>query len=366
MLTQRDEDYLICREYHDRIDLKSSEYQDFITFKHPDSNYYFAWVHDNEVILRSEAYPDEERMIRGIKAVIKNRDFPERYSVEEHHGAYHVVLWGGDVHERHTGNFESHNEIGRSCPRKSKRELYDLFLFRGRSFAEALLPLSTIPVAPSARADVTGGTSDETEGGFRWWWLLPLLLIPLFLMYRACNKDAPEVSSRTPAAPSIPKEPAPKVAVAPKEAVPATPPAAPVPEPEIPACGLNWIFFDFDKYDVRPDAKMELATMNEILTKNSGFTGVLSAFTDAKGSDVYNQRLSQNRANAAKEALVKMGIDASRIQASAFSESTPIATNTEDDSGRKFNRRVELRIKDATGREVCKSIPPAVPNDLKK
>jgi OmpA-OmpF porin, OOP family len=94
--------------------------------------------------------------------------------------------------------------------------------------------------------------------------------------------------------------------------------------------------------------------------------GDLSAHTDAKGSNEYNDRLSKNRAEAAKSALVAMGIDASRLSTSASSEGTPIATNTDDDTGRRFNRRVELRVKDKSGKEICKSIPPDVPSSLKQ
>ena len=53
-----------------------------------------------------------------------------------------------------------------------------------------------------------------------------------------------------------------------------------------------------------------------------------------------------------------MGIDGSRISTKASSEDHPIATNTEDDSGRKFNRRVELHVMDSSGKEICTSIPP--------
>ncbi|MFZ1526369.1 MAG: OmpA family protein, partial [Saprospiraceae bacterium] len=89
------------------------------------------------------------------------------------------------------------------------------------------------------------------------------------------------------------------------------------------------------------------------------------AYTDARGDDAYNQRLSENRANSAKAVLVQAGIDANRITISASSESAPIAKNTDDDSGRKFNRRVELFVKDANGNDICKSIPPDVPAELK-
>jgi outer membrane protein OmpA-like peptidoglycan-associated protein len=91
----------------------------------------------------------------------------------------------------------------------------------------------------------------------------------------------------------------------------------------------------------------------------------LKAHTDSKGTDEYNQVLSNNRSMAAKNYLVNLGIDATRISTEAGSKSAPVAANTEDDSGRKFNRRVELYIKDKAGNEVCKSVPPTIPSGLK-
>ena len=123
MATNVHDDYLICRGYQEQIDKKSSEYPGFITFKHDNGNHYFAWVDGDKIIMRSEAYPDADKMERGIKAVIKNRDIYERYSTEESHGAHFLILWGGGEHQEHTGNMESHNEIGRSCPQKSADDL---------------------------------------------------------------------------------------------------------------------------------------------------------------------------------------------------------------------------------------------------
>ena len=125
------------------------------------------------------------------------------------------------------------------------------------------------------------------------------------------------------------------------------------------------IYFDFDKYNIRPDADAELQQMAKILKDNPTYTGILKAHTDSKGSDEYNQVLSQNRAKEAKKVLVAAGIEAARIETTASSEAAPIASNTDDDSGRKFNRRVELYVVDANKKEVCKSIPPQVPDSLK-
>lgn len=395
MITERDDDYLICREYQERISQKSADYPDFITFRHPNGNYYFAWVSGNDIILRSEAYPDSEKMERGIKAVLKNRDLFERYSIDSQHGVYFLVLWGGGDHQAHTGHMEKHNEIGRSCPKKSRDEILALLTTaKGSDFAGKIVrdlgaaatviaagssvassfsnevnetkihssEKSSATVASSKAETIAAGTSSvnsESGTGFGWLkWLLPLLLLLGALwMWKGCNKkDMSGASSTINIDTTTASNSAPVVAdTAVKTAA----------TPATPDCNLNWILFDFDRYNIRIDAESELKTMANILKSNPDYTGDLSAHTDAKGTNEYNDKLSRNRANAAKRVLEGMGIDGSRLSTSASSEAAPIATNTDDDTGRRFNRRVELRIKDKSGKEICKSIPPNVPETLK-
>jgi outer membrane protein OmpA-like peptidoglycan-associated protein/uncharacterized protein YegP (UPF0339 family) len=204
----------------------------------------------------------------------------------------------------------------------------------------------------------------ETGGGFKWWWLLGLLaLIPLFFLLKGCPQD--EVKMETPKAPVV------ETPVVPAPAAPTTTPtpapaATPAPVVAAPAnCDLNWILFDFDKANILSEARKELASMAKILIDNPSYVGVLHAHTDAKGSVAYNEGLSKRRAANAKAVLVEMGIDADRIKTSASGKGDPFAKNTEDDTGRRFNRRVELFIQDKSGKDVCTSIPPTVSSDLK-
>jgi outer membrane protein OmpA-like peptidoglycan-associated protein len=412
MKTTRDDDYLVCHEYEKHLDHKSSVYPDFITFQHANGNFYFAWVHDKTVILRSEAYPDSEKMERGIKAILKNRDLAERYKVENNHGAHFLCLMGGGDHTAHTGNFEHHNEVGRSCPKKSRRELHDLLLSKGASFADKVVPLSgddlktaiVTPVAskidtpiaaamaaktapadeikkdtpavassksvvpPSAKPVVTSAASvADTGSGFNWRWLLPLLLIPLFFIWKNCNKKndaevpAAIVTTPTPAAVDTTHS----MTAAPVDTMKKAPAAPSASIPAAPSCNLHWILYDFNQAAIRADAQAELATMAKILKENPSWLGVIDAHTDAKGSDDYNKKLSLSRAANAKATLVKLGIAANRITTTASSKNDPIATNTDDDSGRQYNRRSELYIKDKSGKEMCKSIAPKVPGNLK-
>ena len=69
----------------------------------------------------------------------------------------------------------------------------------------------------------------------------------------------------------------------------------------------------------------------------------IAGHTDDKGSDEYNLKLSQNRANAVKDYLVNSGVESELITAQGFGESKPIVPN-DNDANRERNRRVEFKI----------------------
>ena len=125
----------------------------------------------------------------------------------------------------------------------------------------------------------------------------------------------------------------------PPAARPAPPPPPPPVEERIVLRGVN---FDFDKATIRPDAAVILDEAASMLSSHSGNVTV-SGYTDSVGTDVYNQGLSERRANAVKEYLVGKGIDASRLTTMGYGESNPIASNDTAD-GRALNRRVELNL----------------------
>jgi len=73
-------------------------------------------------------------------------------------------------------------------------------------------------------------------------------------------------------------------------------------------------------------------------------TIIIEGHTDSDGSETYNQRLSEKRANAVKEYLIKHGVSASRLKAIGYGEKRPIADNSTEE-GKEKNRRIELKIK---------------------
>ncbi|MBK9564880.1 MAG: DUF1508 domain-containing protein [Saprospiraceae bacterium] len=338
----KSDDYLACDEYKGYA--ISDKAHNIAFFKHKNGQFYFVvYNKDGSVRLRSEGFKTAQERDQELRGVIKHHNDSSMYETIEKAGFVIKVL------KDKTGR-----EVGRSCPEKPGAAIIPPPVVPVAAAPPLVTPApiaATPKVVPTVAPVASGGT------GFNWWWLLPLLLlIPLIFWMKSCNeKKADGVSVVNPA----PAEPTP----APVDTVVAqtSPEVAPAP----PSCDLNWIFFDFDKYNIRQDADGELQLMAKILKENPTYVGVLKAYADARGDDAYNQRLSENRANSAKAVLVQAGIDANRITISASSESAPIAKNTDDDSGRKFNRRVELFVKDANGNDICKSIPPDVPAELK-
>lgn len=110
------------------------------------------------------------------------------------------------------------------------------------------------------------------------------------------------------------------------------------------------ILFDFDKYTIRATAKPTLAKINTLLRHYQNAPVSVYGHTDSKGSDAYNQKLSDNRATAVKNYFVKeFGIPTDRLAAKGFGETQPVAPNTQPNGadnpeGRQKNRRVEVMI----------------------
>ncbi len=106
---------------------------------------------------------------------------------------------------------------------------------------------------------------------------------------------------------------------------------------------LNNIFYDFDKSTLRPESKTELDRLNDLLNSNPSMQIELSSHTDGLGSDEYNNRLSQSRAQSVVDYLTKKGISADRLTAKGYGKTQPIATNSTAE-GRQLNRRTEFKV----------------------
>ena len=106
---------------------------------------------------------------------------------------------------------------------------------------------------------------------------------------------------------------------------------------------LRGVNFEFDKARLTANAKAILDGVAGELTQYSEITIELGGHTDAKGSDEYNQALSERRAAAVVKYLASQGVEESRMSAVGYGEAQPVADN-ETDEGRELNRRVELKV----------------------
>lgn len=111
---------------------------------------------------------------------------------------------------------------------------------------------------------------------------------------------------------------------------------------------LGDVLFAFDKSELLPQAGPRLDKLAAFLRQFPQRRLLVEGYTDAVGTDAYNQDLSQRRAEAVRAALVQRGVDGSRIVARGYGKAYPVAENGAAD-GRALNRRVEVVIADESG-----------------
>ena len=124
---------------------------------------------------------------------------------------------------------------------------------------------------------------------------------------------------------------------------------------------LNGVNFEFDKASLTVNAKTILDGVATELEAYPEIKIELGGHTDAKGSDEYNQVLSDKRAASVVSYLKRKGIAADRMTSAGYGESQPVADN-ETDEGRELNRRVELKVTEgiaAAAPEVAAEVAPA-------
>ena len=106
---------------------------------------------------------------------------------------------------------------------------------------------------------------------------------------------------------------------------------------------LKNIYFDFDKTTLKSESFVELNKVVDFLKQNAKVSIEIAGHTDSKGSDTYNENLSQGRSQSVVDYLVSQGIEVSRLEAHGYGESKPIDSN-DTDEGRANNRRVEFTV----------------------
>jgi peptidoglycan-associated lipoprotein len=112
------------------------------------------------------------------------------------------------------------------------------------------------------------------------------------------------------------------------------------------------IYYDYDKADIRPDAALELDKLVEFLKLNDDINIELGSHTDERGSDKYNQALSQRRAQSAVDYIISKGIDKSRITAKGYGEYKPKIKNAKTEEEHQTNRRTSFTITGITSKDI--------------
>lgn len=120
----------------------------------------------------------------------------------------------------------------------------------------------------------------------------------------------------------------------------------PMPEPVYQEISLRaGALFDTNKAELKPAGRMQLDELVNKLKSVSAIEQIdVVGHTDSRGSEKYNQALSERRADAVKAYLVEQGVAANKITSSGRGETDPVASN-ETASGRAMNRRVEIGLR---------------------
>jgi peptidoglycan-associated lipoprotein len=171
---------------------------------------------------------------------------------------------------------------------------------------------------------------------------LTLTVAAASLVLGACHKKKPEVAP-APAAAAPAPAPAPRTAptttATPRDTMEAI-------RAEIASARarlLETIYFEYDKDELRDDARATLDAKLPLLNLNTGLKVRIAGHCDERGSDEYNIALGRRRAETAKKYLVDRGVDASRIETVSFGRERPAAQGESEDAWSK-NRRDEFEI----------------------
>jgi len=119
---------------------------------------------------------------------------------------------------------------------------------------------------------------------------------------------------------------------------------------------LNGVTFEFDQARLRPDSRTILKDVAATLLRYPDMQVEVAGHTDSRGSEDYNRKLSQRRAESVRTHLIGLGVPAAQMQARGYGEVEPVETN-DTDAGREHNRRVELRIAGGSGEPALKGKP---------
>ena len=106
---------------------------------------------------------------------------------------------------------------------------------------------------------------------------------------------------------------------------------------------MSDVLFDFNKYTLRPGAREKLAKISGIVLAHPGLKLEVDGYTDSVGTDEYNLRLSQQRADSVRAYLIEQGISPDTVVSKGYGKANPVVSN-DTAAGRQQNRRVEMVV----------------------
>ena len=132
-------------------------------------------------------------------------------------------------------------------------------------------------------------------------------------------------------------------AVEPAPAPAPAPAPEPEPTPEVVRVELD-VKFDFDRAQVKSESYADIQNLADFMRQYPQTSTTVEGHTDSIGTEAYNQRLSERRANAVRDVLVNQyGVESNRVSSVGYGESRPVADNSTE-QGRAVNRRVEAEV----------------------
>jgi peptidoglycan-associated lipoprotein len=161
-------------------------------------------------------------------------------------------------------------------------------------------------------------------------WMLVAIVSTLFL--GGCPKPTPP--------PTPPEQP--KV-VTPVDTTPAPPPPPPVQKPVLQESQFKTVYFDFDKFNLRTDAREALDYNYNLLKESPDAIIKIEGHCDERGTVEYNLSLGEKRARSTQDYLVGLGIAPSRISIISYGKERPVDPGKNEAAWAK-NRRCEFRI----------------------
>lgn len=232
------------------------------------------------------------------------------------------------VGEIHPGDYV---ELQPPAPPKASLSVEPRSIVRGQS---AVLSWTTANSTEREVSPEVGGV--DRAGTTR---VAPAQTTTYRLTASGAGGSAEATTTLTVVAPPPPPPPPARVPEAEPRAAPA--PAGPALD-ELFAQNVQDFFFDFNSSNIRPEARAALERTAQFLKAYPQVRVLIGGHCDEIGTADYNQRLGEHRAEAAKDVLVSLGVDASRISTVSHGKEKPFCTESAQEACRQLNRRAHL------------------------